>query len=922
MRSGIPRGFRRAAHCVPGLMSTHGTRFGRVNRMRNSWTGKIGILIMIAVLMLCVTVTAAAAAEVMVKKVDIADGVTLEGAMLQIVDGEGNPVDVWISTAEAHETAGLTAGEEYTLRELEAPEGYVTAADTAFTVDIYGNVLIDGVAVEDGVILVGNKKTIVRVIKVDAETWDALEGAVLRLTDSEGNVIEEWTSVKEPHTIEGLKIGEEYTLREVTAPEDYAGAADTVFTLDGDTVIVYDGTLMMDEEGVYVLVVKDEKEDAGEWTEATVVKVWDDGDNKDGTRPATLLLTLSNGTEPVATVLLVEEGGWTMTVPGLPKYQDGTLVTYTWTEDESELPVGYSLSSIAVNGTVTTLTNRYEATTDVTVVKEWDDGDNQDGLRPERLLMILRDGDDIVGRALLSDENGWTETLEGLPKYRDGAVIEYTWTEDQLPEGYMAETEADGTVTTITNTHDPETVRMLVRKVWEDDDNHSGARPGSLKVTLSNGTETVATVTLDEGSGWTASVEGLPKYADGKEIEYTWTEEELPWYYQLTDVKVEEVHSLVSTLEGKLTTLTNTLRTGGLRVTKRATGESTDTGFEFTITLNLEGKAVGFWYTVIGADGVPVGPTEAVDTAVVILKNGETVSVAGVPEGTEYVITETENGRYAVTVDGVRTNSVTGTVGRDGASNGLIFINSLRTRDITVTKRWVGGRPGNDSIIPHLTLYADGKEVKDAVFTRNGDSYTVSGLPVCDKDGNEIRYTVKESTISGYYAPSYSSAEGKPQNAAEDGSTITNEKVPYVPSQEIKAKKIWTGVAEDEKLPDVTVDVYRLNADGTSTWVKKVTWSAQKIKNHGGYIYAYNLNLNGTYYMVEQVPAGYTVRYTNIGDRAGETDRAYNNGTIENHKIPTTGDARPAGIWALAAGVSAVGIMLVLAGEKRRRKNA
>ena len=59
MRSGIPRGFRRATHCVPGLMSTHGTRFGRVNRMRNSWTGKIGILIMIAVLMLCVTVTAA-----------------------------------------------------------------------------------------------------------------------------------------------------------------------------------------------------------------------------------------------------------------------------------------------------------------------------------------------------------------------------------------------------------------------------------------------------------------------------------------------------------------------------------------------------------------------------------------------------------------------------------------------------------------------------------------------------------------------------------------------------------------------------------------------------------------------------------------------------------------------------------------------
>ena len=116
--------------------------------------------------------------------------------------------------------------------------------------------------------------------------------------------------------------------------------------------------------------------------------------------------------------------------------------------------------------------------------------------------------------------------------------------------------------------------------------------------------------------------------------------------------------------------------------------------------------------------------------------------------------------------------------------------------------------------------------------------------------------------------------------------------------------------------------MYRLNADGTSTWVKKVTWSAEKIRKHGGYIHVYNLSLNGTYYVVEQVPAGYTVSYGNIGSRAGETDRAYDNGSIVNHKVPKTGDSRPAEIWTVTAGVSVIGIALILLAERRRRKHA
>ena len=50
-------------------------------------------------------------------------------------------------------------------------------------------------------------------------------------------------------------------------------------------------------------------------------------------------------------------------------------------------------------------------------------------------------------------EQGWTATVENLPKYADGEEIEYTWTEAE-PEGYeLTDTSGEGTVTTLTNSH-------------------------------------------------------------------------------------------------------------------------------------------------------------------------------------------------------------------------------------------------------------------------------------------------------------------------------------------------------------------------------------------------------------------------------------------------------------------------------------
>lgn len=46
---------------------------------------------------------------------------------------------------------------------------------------------------------------IVKVSKTDLTNGEELEGAELEITDVEGNVIENWTSTKEPHIVNGIR---------------------------------------------------------------------------------------------------------------------------------------------------------------------------------------------------------------------------------------------------------------------------------------------------------------------------------------------------------------------------------------------------------------------------------------------------------------------------------------------------------------------------------------------------------------------------------------------------------------------------------------------------------------------------------------------------------------------------------------------
>lgn len=79
--------------------------------------------------------------KVQISKQDITTGGELPGATLQIIDEDGNVVEEWVSTDEAHFIEGkLIAGKEYTLRETIAPDGYEIANEIKFTVNEDGSV--------------------------------------------------------------------------------------------------------------------------------------------------------------------------------------------------------------------------------------------------------------------------------------------------------------------------------------------------------------------------------------------------------------------------------------------------------------------------------------------------------------------------------------------------------------------------------------------------------------------------------------------------------------------------------------------------------------------------------------------------------------------------------------------------------------
>ena len=160
------------------------------------------------------------------------EGKLLPGNRLAILDRDGRTIDEWTTDEKPHDITKLTVGEEYTLRELKAADGYSKAKDVNFIVrDTEEIQTID----------MSNKQTEMYFSKVDETGEKELPGAKLQIIDKDGNIVDQWTSTEEQHTITGLTEGQTYVMKEISAPYGYEIAEEITFTAgDGQKVTMKD----------------------------------------------------------------------------------------------------------------------------------------------------------------------------------------------------------------------------------------------------------------------------------------------------------------------------------------------------------------------------------------------------------------------------------------------------------------------------------------------------------------------------------------------------------------------------------------------------------------------------------------------------------------------------------------------------------
>ena len=456
--------------------------------------------------------------------------------------------------------------------------------------------------------------------------------------------------------------------------------------------------------------------------------------------------------------------------------------------------------------------------TEVSATKEWDDNNNQDGKRDDVTFVLLADGEPIeegAEKTIAKDATGddLTVTWTKLPVYKAGTKIVYTVEEQGVEDGKITMNEAEYTVTvsgdaengfTIKNSHTPEQTQIEVVKEWVEatdvDDETvevSELRPEKITVTLvgtADGKQVYTqTKELTEKSDWKALWDKLDVYNNGNEIEYS-----------VNEVKVDDytvsVHDLAETDTGYEILLVNTHDTDTLEVSKTVTSPAEsdhEKTFEIKITLD---PAVSGTFKASGVENITSVAFEN-GVATVNLKDGDTLTIEGLPTTVEATIEETNPGsQYKTPVLDPATGKVT--IGEDAA---VEVKNERLTGDIKITKTVVSSTdadhekaftftitlPGDEGATVNGDFEAAGVEgITTVTFTdgeatvelKDGDTLTIKGLPVgvdyevAEEEADQGGFVTTKANDEGSIKET-TAADVKFTNTRSEGSLIIHKAV-------------------------------------------------------------------------------------------------------------------------------------------------
>ena len=224
-------------------------------------------------------------------------------------------------------------------------------------------------------------------------------------------------------------------------------------------------------------------------------------------------------------------------------------------------------------------------------------------------------------------------------------------------------------------------VSVPVEKKW--------VGPAAAKATvrlLADGKDTGKSIELNESNNWKGSFKDLAKYSkSGSEVAYTVAED-----------AVEGYSSKVTGDAGRGFTVTNTVKTGELDVSKTVVAREglavdADKIFKFVVeaTDAMGRKVSGTYGDATFEDG----------EATLKLKDGQTARITGLPAGTAYTVTERAADGYKAAVNGAEGSRADGSISADQVA-AAAFTNTFDPAPATasvpeLTKVLAGGRkPG------------------------------------------------------------------------------------------------------------------------------------------------------------------------------------------------------------------------------------
>ena len=445
-------------------------------------------------------------------------------------------------------------------------------------------------------------------------------------------------------------------------------------------------------------------------------KTWNDEENQDGKRPSSITVRLfADGTE-VTSKIVTANDNWSWSFTGLDKYNSGTEIVYTISEDT------VADYTTVVDGYNITNTHTPEKIS-ISGSKTWDDADNQDGKRPESITVrLFADGTEVISKTVTANDN-WSWSFTDLDKYNSGTEIVYTISEDTVAD-YT--TVVDGY--NITNTHTPEKTTITGSKTWDDASNQDGKRPSSITVRLLADGRVVSHKKITEKDNWSWNFEDLPVYEKGEKITYT--------------IKEDSVENYETKLDGYNIINTHKTETTSVSGTKTWNDNNNQDGVRpDSITVELL-KTVNGTTTSMGENYKQVLTGNKLDYSwsnLPVYEAGERITYTVKEVGEEKGKIAGKNGKeYKVEYD----------------STGMNITNSYEPEKTEVSgrKTWVDYDNKYNSRPESITvrLFADGTEVTSKTVTANDNwKWLFTDLDKYNS-GTEIVYTISEDTVSGY----------------------------------------------------------------------------------------------------------------------------------------------------------------------------